>query len=105
LANCRTENRPMSFFGVDLGVGRQLLPSCYTIRNRNVDTYVMVNWRFEGSNDNDHWVTLDHRHYQTGDPLIDANFIEERKLLCKKGGFSTWSIDPSIYHQIGLNGF
>ena len=30
----RTGNEPFSFFGVDLGEGRQLLPTCYTIRNR-----------------------------------------------------------------------
>ena len=37
--NCRTLNEPLSFFGVDLGPDRVFLPTCYTIRNRNISSY------------------------------------------------------------------
>ncbi len=37
--NCRTLNEPLSFFGFDLGMGRIFLPTCYTIRNRNISSY------------------------------------------------------------------
>ena len=36
IVNCRTGNEPFSYFGVDLGESRQLLPTCYSIRNRNI---------------------------------------------------------------------
>ena len=43
LSNTRTLNEPFSYFGVDLGEGRLLLPYCYPIRNRNSTTHVLMN--------------------------------------------------------------
>lgn len=80
--NCRTGNEPFSYFGLDLGEGRQLLPTCYSIRNRNITTHVMLNWHFEGSNDKVNWTVLDRRLYLTGNPSEDVNFEDEKKLLC-----------------------
>ena len=34
LVNLRTENEEFSFFGVDLGQNRKLIPTAYSIRNR-----------------------------------------------------------------------
>lgn len=66
--NCRTQNEPMSYFGVDLGAERKLLPTVYTIRNRNSATFVMLNWHFEASNDGQNWTLLDRRVHMTGIP-------------------------------------
>lgn len=72
ITNCRTGNEPFSYFGVDLGEQRQLLPTCYSVRNRNnTATHTMLNWHFEGSNDKVNWTTLDRRLYLTGDPVAD----------------------------------
>ncbi len=61
--NCRTLNEPFSFFGVDLGEGRHLIPTCYSLRNRNSSTHVLMNWHLEASNDKVHWTILDRRIY------------------------------------------
>lgn len=79
--NCRTCNEPQSHFGLDLGNDRRILPSCYTIRNRNAKTHVLLNWQFEGSNDRSTWVRLDKRIYYTGDPDKDVMFTNEQNLL------------------------
>ena len=42
--NCRTLDEEMSFFGVDLGVNRKLLPTLYTLRNRGQSTHVLLSW-------------------------------------------------------------
>lgn len=68
VTNCRTLNEPFSYFGIDLGEGRQLLPTCYTIRNRNSTTHVLMNWHLEGSNDKTNWTILDRRVYLTQIP-------------------------------------
>jgi hypothetical protein len=72
--NCRTQNEPFSYYGVDLGEGRLFLPTCYTIRNRNSTTHVMMNWHFEGSNDKVNWTLLDRRIYLNQDAEIDAQY-------------------------------
>lgn len=104
--NCRTGNEPFSYFGVDLGEGRQLLPTCYSIRNRvNTATHTMLNWHFEASNDKVNWTTLDRRLYHTGDPAADLASEEERKMLCVKGAATSWMLDTDIYREIGFDGF
>ena len=105
VVNCRTGNEPFSYFGVDLGEGRQLLPTCYSIRNRDYTTHVLLNWHFEGSNDRVNWTVLDRRLYMTGNPAEDVNFDEEKKMLCQKGATSTWGVDTDIYREIGFDGF
>ena len=42
--NCRTLDEPLSFFGVDLGPDRRLLPTLYTLRNRGETTHVLLSW-------------------------------------------------------------
>jgi len=39
--NCRTLNEPFSFFGIDFGMGRLFMPTCYTLRNRNISRYFL----------------------------------------------------------------
>jgi E3 ubiquitin-protein ligase HECTD1 len=72
VTNCRTHNEPYSFYGVDLGKDRCLMPTVYTIRNRNSTTHVMMNWTFEGSNDKVDWFELDRRTHMTGRAEEDA---------------------------------
>jgi E3 ubiquitin-protein ligase HECTD1 len=102
--NCRTQNEPFSYFGVDLGEGRQLLPTCYTIRNRNSTTHVIMNWHLEGSNDKVNWVILDRRIYLT-DAATDPALDEEQKTLKQKGGATTWGVDTDIYREVGFDGY
>lgn len=66
VTNCRTHNEPFSWFGVDLGKDRSLLPTAYTIRNRNATTHAMLNWHFEASNDKVNWTLLDRRIFLSG---------------------------------------
>lgn len=47
LVNCRTLNEPNAFMGIDFGPERYLIPSCYTIRNRDSTRHVLLNWIFE----------------------------------------------------------
>eukprot|EP00347_Sterkiella_histriomuscorum_P004984 403358342 len=102
--NCRTQNEPFSYFGVDLGEGRQLVPTCYTIRNRNSTTHVIMNWHLEGSNDKSNWIILDRRVY-LGLNDGDAQLEEEQKHLKQKGVATTWGVDTDIYREIGFEGF
>ena len=100
--NSRTQNEPFSYYGVDLGEGRGLLPTCYTIRNRNSTTHVLMNWHIEGSNDKVNWVILDRRIYLTGH---DSDTEDEQKALKQKGAASTWGIDTDVYREVGFEGF
>lgn len=60
LSNLATGNAPNSFFGVDLGVTRRLLLTCYSLRNRpSFATQSLLCWNFEGSNDMIHWTVID----------------------------------------------
>ena len=99
IVNCRTLNEPFSFFGLDLGQGRFLAPSCYSIRNRNSPTHVLVNWHFEASNDRVNWLLLDRRIYLSDSPSYNKDLENERTQLCQKGATSTWGIDVAIYNE------
>lgn len=103
--NCRTHNEPCSYFGVDLGVGRALLPNVYTIRNRNCSSHVLMNWAFEASNDKVHWIPLDERVHMTGMAEQDAYYEKDQKRLKEKGAASSYGVDSSIYKEIGFDGF
>jgi len=105
VVNCRTHNEPFSYIGVDLGVGRALVPNVYTIRNRNCSSHVMMNWAFEASNDKVNWVPLDSRQHMTGVREQDAYFEKDQKKLKEKGAASSYSIDTGIYKEIGYDGF
>ena len=63
VTNCRTEDEPFSFFGVDLGAERRLVPTHYTLRNRNSPTHVVKNWYLEASVTGATWMILDARIY------------------------------------------
>jgi hypothetical protein len=86
-------NEPFSFFGVDLGEGRLLVPTCYSVKNRNSTTHVMMNWHLEASNNNVNWVLLDRRIYLSDNINYNLELVEEQKTLQKKGATSTWGID------------
>ncbi len=78
LVNLRTLNEPFSFFGVDLGEDRYLIPTAYTIKNRNSSSHVMFNWVLEGSNDKINFETLDSRSFKSHDLEIDSKQEKER---------------------------
>lgn len=76
--NLSTQNERNSYMGVDLGQERYLLPSCYTLRNRNSAKYAMVNWVFEGSMNGIDWFVLDKRiHYQEGNKQFNLMMENE----------------------------
>ena len=108
--NLRTLNEPFSFFGVDMGEGRKLLPTCYTIMNRNSSSHVLMNWHLEGSNDKLNWTILDRRVYmpdqlESGDyqhEYIDEELLES---LCQKQGTNTWGVDQNVFQDIDDEGF
>jgi len=82
-----------------------LLPTSYTIRNRNSTTHVLLNWHLEGSNDKVNWIILDRRIYLTDGGAHDSILEEEQKHLKQKGASSTWGVDTDIYREIGYDGF
>lgn len=47
--------------GFDLGKDRYLIPTSYTIKNRNSTTHVMINWVLEGSFNGSDWFVIDKR--------------------------------------------
>lgn len=104
VTGCRTLNEAYSYFGVDLGNGRKLLPTCYTIRNRDSTTFVCLNWHFEGSNDKVNWTLLDRRIYFTNSEQ-DQMYEDEVRQLRQKGATSTWGVDTDLYREIGFDGF
>ncbi|CDW80143.1 e3 ubiquitin-protein ligase hectd1 [Stylonychia lemnae] len=105
VVNCRTLNEPFSFFGIDLGEGRHLIPTCYSLRNRNSSTHVLMNWHFEASNDKVNWVVLDRRIYLSDNTNYNQEMEQEQKNLQRKGATSTWGIDQTIYNDVGSQGF
>lgn len=103
--NCRTEDEPYSFFGVDLGMERRLLPTCYTLRNRKSATHVLRNWYFEGSVTGQNWVILDARIYHSDQADRNAALELEFKDFSKCGGAMTFTIDTEIYRKLGTEGY
>jgi hypothetical protein len=109
--NLRTLNEPFSFFGVDLGEGRKIMPTCYTIMNRNSSTHVLMNWHFEGSNDKFNWTILDRRVYMPhqldgGEAEVNV-YIDDEVLesLSQKQGTNTWGVDQSVFNVTDDEGF
>lgn len=105
MTNCRTEDEPYSFFGVDLGADRRLVPTHYTLRNRNSNTHVLMNWYFEASVDGQNWTILDVRLYNTENVEQNQQLELEFKDFRQRGGAMTFSVDTEIYRQLGLDGF
>jgi hypothetical protein len=102
--NLRTLNEPMSYFGVDLGEDRYLVPTCYSIKNRNSSSHVMLCWILQGSNDKVNFVTLDTRIFSSNDIKVNNSLEKERSLLKSPGCTSTWGIDQKIRDKFP-NGF
>lgn len=81
LVNLRTLNEPYSFFGVDLGEDRYLIPSAYTIKNRSSSSHVMFNWVLEGSYDKINFEVLDSRNFKSNDLEVDSKLERDRSQL------------------------
>ena len=97
LVNLRTENEENSFFGVDLGENRTLVPMAYSIRNRNSSTHVMLCWNLEASNDKINFEILDTRIFSNPEnPQIHQKLERERNLLKEPGCTSTWGISKKV---------
>lgn len=78
LVNLRTLNEFNSFFGVDLGEDRFLIPTAYTLRNRNSSSHVLLNWVLEGSNDKIQFEILDSRSFKSNNLEKDEKLENER---------------------------
>ena len=97
LTNLRTENEENSFFGVDLGSNRTLVPTAYSIRNRNSSSHVMLCWNLEASNDRLNFEILDTRIFSNrNNPQIHQKLEKERNLLKQPGCTSTWGISKKV---------
>jgi hypothetical protein len=97
LVNLRTMNEESSYFGVDLGAERYLIPSSYSIKNRNSSGHVMLCWNLEGSNDKVNFEVLDTRIFaNSSNPKFNQKFEKERNLLKQPGCTSTWGISTKI---------
>jgi len=99
VVNLRSLNEPFSFFGVDLGEDRTLVPNSYSIWNRNSSSHVMLGWQLEASNDRVNFNVIDTRIFISSDPKINNDMEKERNLLKIPGCTSTWGID----HQLSIN--
>ena len=66
---------------MDLGEDRFLIPSAYTIRNRNSSSHVMFNWVLEGTNDKINFEVLDSRSFKSNDLEIDNKLERERSQM------------------------
>jgi len=105
LANLSTENEENSFFGVDLGPERYLIPTSYSIRNRDSDTNVLLCWNFQGSNDKINFEILDKRIFMSEkDEKLNDKTRKCRHMLKKPKTTSTWGISKSIREKYP-NGF
>jgi hypothetical protein len=95
--NLRTLNESNSFFGIDFGEDRRLIPSCYSIKNRNSSSHVLLCWSLEGSNDKINFVNVDTRIFQNQKDVRSSQQLEkDRNLLKTPGCTSTWGVDQSV---------
>ena len=105
LVNLRTMNEEHSYFGVDLGEERFLIPTSYSIKNRNSSGHVMLCWNLEGSNDKVNYEVIDTRIFQnTSNEKFNQSLEKERNLLKQPGCTSTWGISRKIREKFP-NGF
>ena len=97
LVNLRTQNEENSFFGIDLGPERFLIPSCYSIKNRNSSSHVMLCWNLEGSNDKINFEVLDTRIFSNNvNSRYHNNLEKERNMLKQPACTSTWGVSKRI---------
>jgi len=102
--NLRTMNEPYSYFGVDFGEERTIIPSAYSLRNRNSSSHVLLCWQLEGSNDKINFEVLDSRVFVHTDPKINSQMEKERNTLKSPACTSTWAVDTAIKSKFP-NGF
>jgi len=98
--NCRTLNEPESYMGVDLGVNRFLIPTCYTIRNRDSSHHVLMNWVLEVSVNGKEWFWLDKRVHLSEETDKSLSLQKEIEELKQRGYTSTWGIDANQIKKI-----
>lgn len=79
----RTKNENNSYVGVDLGDGKGLKVTAYTLKNGTSASATMLCWIFQGSNNGTDWVVLDRRVHNTS---------EDVRYLSGKGHTSTWGV-------------
>ena len=79
-----------------MGQNRKLIPTAYSIRNRNSSTHVLLCWELEGSNDKINFEVLDTRIFWSENYEINKKLERERNLLIKPGCTSTWGISKKI---------
>ena len=97
LVNLRTENEENSFFLVDLGENRTLVPTVYSLRNRNSSSHVMLCWNLEASNDKINFEILDTRIFcNSNNSQLNKKLEKERNLLKEPGCTSSWGISRKI---------
>jgi len=53
-----TKDIPSSYFTIDFGPGRQIIPTCYTLVHCNYNNDILRTWQFQGSNEEDNWTTI-----------------------------------------------
>lgn len=109
LVNLRTLNEPFSYFGVDLGEDRLLMPTAYTIKNRNSSSHVLLNWTLEGTNDKVNFEILDRRIFKSNDLEKDYNLEKQRNQLKVSklkyifflfNSYSFYSLDAWMYFDL-----
>ena len=95
--NLSTENEENSFFGIDLGPNRNLIPTSYSLKNRDSDMNVLLCWNFQGSNDKINFVVLDKRTFMSEtDEKLNDKTRKYRHLLKKPKTTSTWGVSKKI---------
>jgi len=100
--NLMTENEENSFFGIDLGLNRNLIPTLYSIKNRDSSSDVLLSWNLQGSNDKIKFEILDSRTFV--DEKGRNKYRKFRNLLKQPGTTSTWGISKKIRERFP-NGF
>jgi hypothetical protein len=100
LTNCRSANEENAFFGVDLGKDRSLIPKHYTIRNRDSNQYVLLNWTLEASLDFQKWFMIDRRIHNGDNLENNRSKMKQRELLMEKGAVTTWTVQLDDLRKI-----
>ena len=103
--NLCSENEENSFFGVDLGENRNLLPTLYSIKNRDSSSNVLLSWSLQGSNDKINYVILDKRIFNQENDIKNKDKLRRyRNLLKEPKTTSTWGVSKKIREKYN-NGF
>jgi hypothetical protein len=106
IVDLSTENEENSFFGVDLGPNRNLIPTLYSLRNRDSSSNVLLDWCLQGSNDKINYTILDKRIFniENGNDKNNEKYKQFRNLLKQPKTTSTWGISKKIREKYP-NGF